>query len=82
MMKKVSSMTKPYGIKTIVCLNAIMLDGTGMCGSCRLTEGGKIKFCCSDGPDFDGHLVNFDELLSRQKRFIEQEKESMREEIL
>ncbi|MCP4653255.1 MAG: sulfide/dihydroorotate dehydrogenase-like FAD/NAD-binding protein [Candidatus Omnitrophica bacterium] len=78
MMKVVSNVTKPYNIKTIVCLNAIMLDGTGMCGSCRLTEDGKIKFCCVDGPDFDGHLVDFDELMQRQKRFLKEEAQALR----
>jgi NAD(P)H-flavin reductase len=77
MMKVISNVTRPYSIKTWVSLNAIMLDGTGMCGCCRLTENGKIKFCCVDGPDFDGHQVDFDELMSRQKRFLEQEKLAM-----
>ena len=77
MMKVVSNVTRPYSIKTWVSLNAIMLDGTGMCGCCRLTEGGKVKFCCVDGPDFDGHQVDFDELMSRQKRFVDQEKEAL-----
>lgn len=77
MMKVVSQITKPYGIKTIVCLCTIMIDGTGMCGGCRLTEAGKVKFCCVDGPDFDGHLVDFDELTQRQGRFINEEKRVM-----
>ncbi len=77
MMKAVSELTRPYGIKTIVCLCTIMIDGTGMCGGCRLTEGGKVRFCCVDGPDFDGHLVDFEELLSRQKRFVPQEKQAL-----
>jgi ferredoxin--NADP+ reductase len=77
MMRVVSAITKPYGIKTLVCLNAIMLDGTGMCGSCRLTEDKKVKFCCVDGPDFDGHLVDFDELSARQKRFVSEERVSL-----
>lgn len=77
MMSVVSDVTKKYKIKTIVCLNAIMLDGTGMCGGCRLVEDGKSKFCCVDGPEFDGHLVDFKELMNRQKRFVVQEKESM-----
>ena len=65
MMKFVSLTTKPYGIKTIVSLNPIMIDGTGMCGGCRLTVGGKTKFACVDGPDFDGHEVDFDEAMHR-----------------
>lgn len=76
MMKAVSELTRPSSINTIVCLNAIMVDGTGMCGSCRLHYDGKIKFCCVDGPDFDGHLVDFDELMVRQKRFTQQEERS------
>lgn len=65
MMKFVSLTTKPYGLKTIVSLNPIMIDGTGMCGGCRVTVGGKIQFACVDGPDFDGHQVDFDELMNR-----------------
>ena len=65
MMKFVSQLTKKYGIKTIVSMNPIMIDGTGMCGGCRLTVGGETKFACVDGPDFDGHLVDFDEALAR-----------------
>ena len=77
MMKAVSAVTLPYKIKTIVCLNAIMLDGTGMCGCCRVTDGGKTKFCCVDGPEFDGHTVDFGED-APAKRFIDREKESLR----
>ena len=77
MMKVVSDVTRPYQIPTQVSLNAIMIDGTGMCGGCRLTEGGKTKFCCVDGPDFDGHRVDFDELMKRQKRFLAQEKRAL-----
>ncbi len=69
MMKACAELTRPYGVRTMVSLNSIMVDGTGMCGSCRVTIGGKMKFACVDGPDFDGHLVNFDELMLRQKRF-------------
>lgn len=69
MMKACSELTRPMGIRTMVSLNSIMVDGTGMCGSCRVTIGDKMKFACVDGPDFDGHLVNFDELMLRQKRF-------------
>lgn len=65
MMKFVCMLTKEYGIKTIVSMNPIMVDGTGMCGGCRLTVGGKTKFACVDGPEFDGHLVDFDEALMR-----------------
>ena len=77
MMKVVSGVTQPYNIKTTVCLNAIMLDATGMCGGCRLIEDGKVKFCCVDGPEFDGHLVDFDELMQRQKRFMDEEKQAL-----
>ena len=65
MMKFVSLTTKKYNVKTIVSMNPIMIDGTGMCGGCRLTVGGQTKFACGDGPDFDGHLVDFDEALQR-----------------
>ena len=69
MMKFVSLTTKPYGIKTIVSLNPIMIDGTGMCGGCRLTVGGEVKFACVDGPDFDGHQVDFDEVIARNATY-------------
>ena len=65
MMKFVCAVTKKYGIKSIVSMNPIMIDGTGMCGGCRLTVGGETKFACVDGPDFDGHLVDFDEAMKR-----------------
>ena len=65
MMKFVCKLTKEYGIKTTVSMNPIMIDGTGMCGGCRLTVGGETKFACVDGPDFDGHLVDFDEAMER-----------------
>ncbi len=65
MMKFVSKVTEPYNIKTLVSLNPIMIDGTGMCGGCRVTVGGEIKFACVDGPDFDGHQVDYDELMKR-----------------
>lgn len=65
MMRAVCQVTKPYGIKTIVSMNPIMIDGTGMCGGCRITVGGKTKFACVDGPDFDGHEVDYDELMKR-----------------
>lgn len=69
MMKAVCKITKPHNIKTIVSLNPIMLDGTGMCGVCRVNIGGKTKFTCIDGPDFDGHLIDFDCLMRRQKMY-------------
>jgi glutamate synthase (NADPH/NADH) small chain len=77
MMKACAELTRSYGIRTMVSLNSIMVDGTGMCGSCRVTVGSKMKFACVDGPDFDGHLVNFDELMLRQKRFECEEKECL-----
>ncbi len=73
MMKAVSELTRPYGIKTIVSMNPIMIDGTGMCGGCRLTVGGETKFACVDGPDFDGHQVDFDEAIKRSRFFREEE---------
>lgn len=76
MMKYVSSLTKEYNVKTIVSLNPIMIDGTGMCGGCRVTVGGKIRFACVEGPDFDGHQVDFDELLLRNSTFELEEKRS------
>lgn len=74
MMKFVSKVTKPYNIKTLVSLNPIMIDGTGMCGGCRVTVGGKIKFACVDGPDFDGHKVDYDELMKRNSTYRSFEK--------
>ena len=65
MMKFVCKLTEQYGIKTIVSMNPIMIDGTGMCGGCRLTVGGETKFACVDGPDFDGHKIDFDEAIAR-----------------
>src|SRR4051794_17526628 len=73
MMQACTETTRPHGVKTMVSLNTIMVDGTGMCGSCRATVGGEVKFACVDGPDFDGHLVDFKELVSRQRRFKPQE---------
>ena len=73
MMKFVCKTTEPYGLKTLVSLNPIMVDGTGMCGGCRVTVGGKVKFACVDGPDFDGHQVDFDELMNRNSIYREQE---------
>ncbi len=77
MMKACSETTRPFAVPTVVSLNSIMVDGTGMCGSCRVTIGGKMKFACVDGADFDGHLVNFDELALRQKRFEREEKDAL-----
>lgn len=77
MMASVAEVTKPFNIKTIVSLNSIMVDGTGMCGACRVEVGGKTKFVCVNGPEFDGHQVNFDLLLSRQKTYCDHEKECM-----
>ncbi len=77
MMKAVADLTRPYGIPTIVSLNALMVDGTGMCGCCRVTVGGETKFTCVDGPDFDGHQVDFAELVQRQKVYLGPEKSSL-----
>lgn len=71
MMKFVALLTKKHNIKTVVSMNPIMIDGTGMCGCCRLTVGGKVKFACVDGPDFDGHEVDFDEAMSRSRSYTE-----------
>ncbi|HHZ12673.1 MAG: sulfide/dihydroorotate dehydrogenase-like FAD/NAD-binding protein [Caldicoprobacterales bacterium] len=76
MMKAVSSLTKEYKIPTTVSMNPIMVDGTGMCGGCRVTVGGKVYYACVDGPDFDGHLVDFDEAIRRQQMYREEEKEA------
>jgi ferredoxin--NADP+ reductase len=73
MMRAVAEMTRPYGIKTIVSLNPIMIDGTGMCGGCRVLIGGETKFACVDGPEFDGHLVDFDNLSDRLTTYREHE---------
>ena len=77
MMASVAGVTRPFNIKTIVSLNSIMVDGTGMCGACRVEVGGKTKFVCVNGPEFDGHQVNFELLLSRQKTYCDHEKECM-----
>jgi len=74
MMKMVSLLTKKYNIETIVSLNPIMIDGTGMCGCCRVTVDGETKYACVDGPDFDGHLVDFDEVMMRQSTYKQEEK--------
>ena len=73
MMKAVCDLTKPYGVKTIVSMNPIMIDGTGMCGGCRITVGGETKFACVDGPDFDGHQVDWNEAMARSRMFRPEE---------
>ena len=73
MMAAITRQTEPFGVKTIVSLNPIMVDGTGMCGGCRVTVGGKARFACVDGPEFDGHKVDFRELSDRQKTYHEEE---------
>ena len=75
MMKFCAATTKPYGVHTVVSLNTIMIDGTGMCGGCRVTVGGKTKFVCVDGPEFDGHQVDFDNMMMRMKAFKGREEE-------
>lgn len=77
MMKAVSDLTRPFGVKTLVSLNPIMMDGTGMCGACRVVVGNKMQFACVDGPEFDGHAVDFELLTARQKMYFPQEKISM-----
>ncbi|MGD0818208.1 MAG: sulfide/dihydroorotate dehydrogenase-like FAD/NAD-binding protein [Methanomassiliicoccales archaeon] len=74
MMKRVSEITRPYGIPTFVTLTPIMIDGMGMCGVCRVTVGGKMMFGCVDGPEFDGHKTNFDELIMRQRTMLPEER--------
>ncbi len=76
MMKVVSSLTKQYNIKTLVSLNPIMVDGTGMCGGCRVSIDGKTRFACVDGPEFDGHMVDYDNLMLRNRRFVHAEEEA------
>jgi len=77
MMKFTCKLTEGYGVKTMVSLNPIMVDGTGMCGCCRVTVDEVTRFACVDGPEFDGHKVNFDELIQRQRAYLEQEKQAM-----
>ncbi len=77
MMRAVAEVTRPYGIKTVVSLNPIMIDGTGMCGTCRVTVGGETKFACVDGPEFDAHEVDFQELMSRLRAYVEEEKRAL-----
>ncbi|MBS7625107.1 MAG: sulfide/dihydroorotate dehydrogenase-like FAD/NAD-binding protein [Candidatus Bathyarchaeia archaeon] len=78
MMKAVADVTRPYGIKTIASLNPIMVDGMGMCGACRVMVGGKTRFACVDGPEFDAHEVDFDELIKRQMTFFREEKDALK----
>jgi NAD(P)H-flavin reductase len=77
MMKGCAEATRPHGIKTMVSLNPLMVDGTGMCGGCRVKIGSEVKFACVDGPDFDGHLVDFDDLMIRLKKYTKEERMSM-----
>ncbi len=77
MMKAVSEITRPRNIRTLVSLNSIMVDGTGMCGACRVSVGGHTRFVCVEGPEFDGHQVDFNELIQRQRMYLEDEKESL-----
>ena len=77
MMRAVSNLTKPYNVRTLVSLNAVMVDGTGMCGGCRVTVNGKMKFACVDGPEFEGHEVDFDEMLLRNRSYTDMEKISV-----
>ena len=81
MMKFVAKTTEPFGVKTTVSLNPIMVDGTGMCGGCRVTVGGEVKFACVDGPDFDGHKVDFAELMNRNGVYRDQESEDEKNHI-
>jgi glutamate synthase (NADPH/NADH) small chain len=78
MMRNVCKITKPYGVATYVSLNTIMVDGTGMCGSCRVTVDGKTRFVCVDGPEFNGHQVDFDEMFKRMETFKPLEDEAYR----
>jgi ferredoxin--NADP+ reductase len=77
MMKFVSAITKEKGVETLVSLNPIMVDGTGMCGGCRVSVGGETKFACVDGPEFDGHKVDYDELSNRLRAYLDDEKKSV-----
>ncbi len=79
MMKFVCRLTKKYAVKTIASMNSIMIDGTGMCGCCRLTVGGKMRFACVDGPDFDGHEIDFDEAIARSSNYQEAERHAYEE---
>ena len=77
MMRAVAELTEPYNIKTLVSLNPIMIDGTGMCGGCRVVVAGKTRFACVDGPEFDGHQVDFDTLIRRNRAYVEEERLSL-----
>ena len=77
MMKTVCDVTKKHNLKTIVSMNPLMVDGSGMCGACRVNVGGEIKFACVDGPEFDGHLVDFDESMKRQQMYKTEEGRAM-----
>ena len=77
MMKGCADTTRPYNIKTMVSLNPLMVDGTGMCGGCRVKIGDKVKFACVDGPDFDGHDVDFDDMMNRLRRYTKEERQAM-----
>ena len=77
MMKACAEATRPRGIKTVVSVNPIMVDGTGMCGGCRVKVGGRVRFACVDGPDFDGHQVDFDDLMARLARFVPEERKAL-----
>lgn len=77
MMKAVSALTREFGIPTVVSMNSLMVDGTGMCGCCRLTVGGKVRYACIHGPEFDGHLVDYDEAIARSKMYAADEKRHM-----
>ena len=79
MMKFVCITTEKYNVKTVVSLNSIMVDGTGMCGACRIEAGGKTQFACVDGPEFDGHQVDFDLLMARQRMYLDEEKNALEE---
>ena len=81
MMKFACKLTEKYSIPTTVSMNPIMIDGTGMCGGCRLTVGGEVKFACVDGPDFDGHQVDFDEVIARNATYREFEAERKRDHL-
>jgi ferredoxin--NADP+ reductase len=77
MMRAVSELTRPYGVRTIVSLNSIMIDGTGMCGGCRVSIDGKTKYACVDGPEFDGHLVDFSLLSDRLSTYVDDERAAL-----
>ena len=79
MMQAVAEVTRPHGIRTIVSLNSLMVDGTGMCGGCRILTSGGPKFACVDGPEFDAHAVDFDVLAQRNRAYAEREAEELRE---